>query len=159
MRRLAAIGAFLFLGACAAEVPPAPPAAGPPGPARAQADFTVRTVAQSPAGLTLEVAGVECVATSGEAVTRFTSPGRVTMPDAGEGVRVECAGGDRRGVAFVQPRQAFARGGWQASPSIGVGIGTGGRGGTRVGTGIGVGVSPVAVPAGVAYDDVRILLR
>jgi hypothetical protein len=159
MRRLAAIGAFVFLGACTAEVPPAPTAAGPPGPARAQADFVVRTVARSPAGLTLEVSGVDCVATSGTATTRFTSPARVSIPDAGEGVRVECAGGERRGGALVQPRQAFARGGWQASPTVGIGIGTGWGGGTRVGTGLGVDVSPVAVPSGVAYDDVRILLR
>jgi hypothetical protein len=159
MRTMAALGAVLLLAGCAAQVPPAPPAAGPPGPARAQADFVVRTVAQSPAGLSLEVRGVDCVASSGAAVTRFTSPARVSLPDAGEGVRVECVGGERRGVAFVQPRQAFARGGWQPSPSVGLSVGTGGRGGTRVGTGIGVGVSPVAVPAGVAYDDVRILLR
>jgi hypothetical protein len=159
MKPLALAGALVLLGACAAQVPEAPPAAGPPGPARAQAEFVVRTVAETPAGRTLEVRGIDCVATSGAAATRFASPARVSIPDAGEGVRVDCAGGDRRGGALVLPRQAFARGGWQAYPTIGIGVGTGWGGGTRVGTGLGVDVSPVAVPAGVAYDDVRILLR
>jgi hypothetical protein len=124
-------------------------------PSDPQAEFGVRTFARAPSGLDLEVGGVACTASSGAAVVRFRSPARVVLPDTGEGMRVVCAGGGRAGEAFVEARQAFATGGWRAAPSLGISLGSGGR----VGTGIGVGLSPVAVPAGVTYDDVRVTLR
>jgi hypothetical protein len=163
MRWAALLAGLTLLAGCAPQAPPAPPAtptaAGAAAPARGVADFTVRTAARAPSGVDLEVRGVECVATSGAATTAFRSPARVVLPDVGQGVRVACAGGGRSGEAVVEARQAFQRGGWRAAPSIGVSIGAGGGRGTRVGTGLGVNVAPVAVPAGVAYDDVRVVLR
>lgn len=150
----------LGLAACAAEAPPAPPAVGPrpdvlAAPTQGLAEFTVRTVAQARSGADVEVAGVDCTATSGGAVTRFRSPARVTIIDDGSGVRVTCAGGGRQGTALVQARPEWRTSGWRASPSIGVGIGSGGG----WGVGLGAGVSPVRTASGVAYDDVRVVLR
>lgn len=133
------------------------PAAGAATAAAAtgEADFTVRTVSRGASGREFEIGGIDCTATSGDAVAAFRSPARVVLPDTGQGIRVVCAGGGRSGEAWVEARQAFARGGWQAAPSIGLSIGSGGR----VGTGIAIGLAPVAVPAGVTYDDVRVALR
>ncbi len=150
----------LGLAACAAEAPPAPPAVGPQpdvlaAPAQGLAEFTVRTVAQTRSGADVEVAGIDCTANSGRAVTRFRSPAQVAIIDDGSGVRVACAGGGRQGTALVQARQEWRTGGWRAAPSIGVGIGSGGG----WGVGLGAGVSPVRAPAGIGYDDVRVVLR
>jgi hypothetical protein len=163
MRRVVLLIAVVSLAGCAApagrDLPsvigsPVPGAA--PAPlARGEADFTVRTVSRGASGREFEIGGIDCTATSGDAVAAFRSPARVILPDTGQGIRVVCAGGGRSGEAWVEARQAFARGGWRAAPSIGLSIGSGGR----VGTGIGIGLAPVAVPAGVTYDDVRVALR
>lgn len=150
----------LGLAACAAEAPQAPPAVGPrpdvlAAPRQGLAEFTVRTVAQARSGADVEVAGVDCTASSGGAVTRFRSPAQVAIIDDGSGVRVACAGGGRQGMALVQARPEYRATGWRAAPSIGVGIGSGGG----WGLGLGAGVSPVRTVAGVGYDDVRVVLR